>query len=111
MNVTHENYGHVTVLSLRGEFTADDVENFSRAVKDRQEHDARDFVIDLEKTPFVDSAALERLLDLRAEAQERLGAVKLAGPDENVTKILQMTRLDQQFETFDELIEAVKSFR
>ena len=111
MNITHENYGQVTVLSLKGEFTADDVENFQRAVNDRLANDARDFVIDLEKVPFVDSAALECMLDLRDQAQDKLGMVKLSALDENVTKILEITRLGQQFERFPDLIEAVKSFR
>ncbi|MDD4888514.1 MAG: STAS domain-containing protein [Phycisphaerae bacterium] len=111
MTISHENYGHVTVLSLKGEFTADDAENFQRVVKDRLANDVHDFVIDLEKVPFVDSAALEAMLDLRDQSQEKVGAVKLAAADENVTKILEMTRLDQQFERFGDLIEAVKSFR
>lgn len=111
MNIAHENYGHVTVLSLKGEFTADDVENFQRVAKERMAADVRDFVIDLEKVPFVDSAALEVLLDLRDQSQDKLGMVKLAAADENVTKILELTRLDQQFERFGDLIEAVKSFR
>jgi HptB-dependent secretion and biofilm anti anti-sigma factor len=111
MNISHENYGHVTVLSLKGEFTSDDTENFDRAVKERLAGDARDFVVDLEKVPFVDSAALEALLNLRDQSQERLGMAKLAGADENVAKILEMTRLDQQFERFPDMIEAVKSFR
>lgn len=111
MNITHENYGHVTVLSLKGEFTADDVENFQRVALDRLANDVRDFVLDLEKVPFVDSAALEAALDLRDQAADKMGAVKLAGADENVAKILEITRLDQQFERFGDLIEAVKSFR
>ena len=68
-------------------------------------------MVDLEKVPFVDSAAMETLLALRNAVQEKLGLVKLAAPDENVRKILQLTRLDQQFETFSDIIEAVKSFR
>lgn len=111
MNITHENYGHVTVLSLKGEFTADDVENFNRVVNDRVEDDVRDFVLDLEKTPFIDSAALEAVLDLRDKVQDKLGIIKLSTIDENIAKILEITRLDQQFERFGDLIEAVKSFR
>ena len=111
MQLSHENYGNVTALSLKGDFTADDTENFTRLVDDRLVHDVHDFVVDLEKAPFVDSAGLEALLDLRDKAQERLGMVKLAAADENVLKILQMTRLDKQFETHGDLIEAVKSFR
>ena len=111
MNITPENYGQVTVLSLRGEFTVDDVENFQRVVKERLGGDVREFVIDLEKVPFIDSAAMEALLELHDQAAERAGAVRLAACDENVSKILEMTRLNQQFETFPDLIEAVKSFR
>ena len=111
MNITHENYGHVTVLSLKGEFTADDVDNFKRTVTELMDQDGRDFVVDLEKVPFIDSAALESLLDLRDKSSDALGMVKLAATDENVAKILEMTRLDQQFERFGDMIEAVKSFR
>ncbi|MCG3179289.1 MAG: hypothetical protein BIFFINMI_01623 [Phycisphaerae bacterium] len=111
MNISHENYGHVTVLSLRGEFTNDDVENFQRVANDQISHDVRDLVIDLEKVPFVDSAALEAMLALRDQAAEQMGMVKLAGADENVARILSLTRLDHQFETHGDMIEAVKSFR
>jgi len=111
MTITHEKYGHVTVLSLKGEFTADDAENFRRVTGELAKQDVRDMVVDLEKTPFVDSAAMEAMLALRDGLQEQLGTLKLAGADENVRKILQMTRLDQQFETFNDMIEAVKSFR
>ncbi len=111
MNITHENYGHVTVLSLKGEFTADDVENFQRVTGELAAKDVRDFVVDLEKVPFVDSAALETLLDVRDVVSEKLGMLKLAAADENVGKILELTRLDHQFETFPDIIEAVKSFR
>jgi anti-anti-sigma factor len=109
VNITHENYGHVTVLSLKG--TADDTENFQRVVNDRIENDVHDFVIDLERVPFIDSAAMEAILDLRDRVQDKLGMVKLASADENVVKILEIVRLDQQFERFGDLIEAVKSFR
>jgi anti-anti-sigma factor len=111
MNITHENYGHVTVLSLKGEFTADDVDGFQKNVAELMDHDARDFVVDMEKVPFIDSAALESLLDLRDKSSDALGMVKLAATDESVAKILEMTRLDQQFERFPDMIEAVKSFR
>jgi hypothetical protein len=36
--------------------------------------------------------------------------MRLAGLDENCTKILEITRLDGQFDCYDELAKAVKSF-
>lgn len=111
MNISYEHYGHVTVMALKGEFTADDVENFTKVADELAQKDVRDFVVDLENVPFVDSAALETMLELRDRVSEKLGMVKLAGGDENVTKILELTRLNHQFETHTDIIEAVKSFR
>ena len=69
----------------------------------------RDIVLNLEAVGFVDSAALEYLLDLQEQLAERLGQVKLVGLDGNVTKIFEVTRLDNAFERFEDVSEAVKS--
>ena len=110
MNITAESYGQAVVLNCKGELTADSLDAFKRAV-DHQLQDAqvRDLVLNLEEVPFLDSEALEYLLDLQERLSERLGQVKLARPDENVSKILEITRLDNAFETFEDVSEAVKT--
>ena len=84
-----------------------------REAVDRQleSEDGIDVLLNLEKVPFVDSAALEYLLDLQDRLAQRLGQVKLVRPDENVRKILEMTRLLTAFEVFDDVAEAVKAIR
>ncbi|MCD6377275.1 MAG: STAS domain-containing protein [Planctomycetes bacterium] len=69
----------------------------------------RGLVLDLKAVPFIDSAGLEYLLDLRDRISERLGEIKLVNVDENVSKILEITRLDGAFEQFDNITEAVRS--
>ena len=110
MNITAESYGPAVILNCKGELTADVIQAFQQAV-DRQLQDAqvRDIVLNLEQVPFIDSAGLECLLDLQEKLAERLGQVKLAKLDENVARILTLTRLEANFERFDDLAKAVKT--
>ena len=74
-----------------------------------QDSQVRDVVLDLTEVPFVDSAALEYLLDLQERLAERLGQIKLVGLDANVAKVLEITRLENAFERCPDVSEAVKT--
>ena len=67
-------------------------------------------VLDLARTPFMDSLGLEWLLELHERSRKRGGAVKLAGPTPLCQDILRVTGLDAQFEVFDDMLAAVGSF-
>ena len=58
----------------------------------------------------IDSAGLETLLWTRDYCDENNSQLRLAGLDENCSKILEITRLDKEFDSYAELAEAVKSF-
>ena len=100
MNITTESYGHTVMLNLKGDLTEDSIAAFIQAV-DHQLRDTEiiDLVLNMEDVPFVDSLALETLLDLQDRLTERFGRIKLANVDENIQKILEITRLDTAFET------------
>ena len=109
MSVTAESYGQSVVLCCKGELTADSLEGFKKAVdRQLQEPQVRDLVLDLEAVIAVDSAALEYLLDLQDLLNDRSGQIKLTGLTENFAKILEITRLDNAFQRFDSVPEAVK---
>ncbi|MHC4294407.1 MAG: STAS domain-containing protein, partial [Planctomycetota bacterium] len=104
-----ETYGHAVILICEGELTADSLGAFRREVDHQLAgQDVIDLVLNLEKVPFIDSDALEYLLNLHETLAERFGQVKLAKPDENIRKILEITRLESNFEIFETLPEAVK---
>ncbi len=111
MKLSHQDYAHVSALTLSGEFTSDDVERFNRAAGERFDAGARDIVLDCEHLEFVDSAGLEAWLRLRERAAEKRGQVRLIKPDANVLKILEVTRLDRFFQSHDSLEAAVRSLR
>lgn len=110
MNVNVESYGHSVVLNLKGELTEDTLATVQQVVdKQIQEEDVIDIVLNMEASPFVDSKALEYLLELQDRLLERMGQVKLLRCDENVKKILEVTRLESSFELFKDTAEAVKT--
>ena len=110
MNVTVETYGQSSVLNCKGELTIDSLDAFRHAVEHQLSEDqVRDLVLNFEQVPFVDSAGVEYLLDMQEMLSERLGQVKLAKLDENVAKIMEITRLDSAFDRFDDINQAVKA--
>ena len=110
MSITVETYGHSVLLNIKGELTEDTLAAFNQDVdRQLQEKDVIDLVLNMENVPFLDSNAMEYLLDLQDRLSERMGQVKLLRCDENVQKILQITRLESSFEVFTDVHEAVKT--
>ena len=67
-------------------------------------------IIDLNGTESIDSGGLEALLGVQDALRERAGDLKVTTNNKVNRKILEVTRLDEQLEVFDSVIEAVKSF-
>jgi anti-sigma B factor antagonist len=111
MNIKCEDYDHVTVLSVTGEFTAEATDSFRKEIDQRLQQKVRFFVIDLQQTTFLDSKALEALIWVQEQCDERMGTVRLCNPDDACRKILQITRLDARFDVFADVTEAVKTMR
>ena len=110
MSITVESYGHSVLLNIKGELTEDTLAGFNQDVdRQLQDKDVIDLVLNMENVPFIDSNAMEYLLDLQDRLAERMGQVKLLRCDENVRKILEITRLESSFEIFKDIHEAVKT--
>jgi anti-anti-sigma factor len=113
MNINAECYGHAVIFNLKGELTEDSLDAFKQAVN-HNVHEGKevvDVVLNMENVPFVDSAAMEYLLDLQEQLATRLGQVKFAKCDDNIKKIMEITRLDAGFERFEDIAEAVRAIR
>lgn len=111
MKISFQDFEHVSVLTLSGEFTADDLDAFRRVVQDRLQQGARHVVLHCEHLEFVDSAGLESLLELQEDLGGRGGQLRLVKPDATVSTILELTRLDLALEAHDDLEGAVRSLR
>lgn len=110
MRIRTQDYNGVTVVELQGEFDDDFAEAFRNAITDIIGTRKVDIVLDMSSVGFVDSEGLEQLLWARDYCRENKCELRLAGLDENCAKILEITRLENEFDHYAELAEAVKSF-
>jgi anti-sigma B factor antagonist len=110
MKIKAQDYNDVTVVELQGEFDGDSVELFQNTITDIVAKHKTGIVLDMSAVGFVDSQGLEQLLWSRDYCNENKRELRLAGLDENLVKILEITRLESEFDRYAELAEAVKSF-
>jgi len=110
MRIRKQDYNDVTVVELQGELDGDFTEMFQNTVTGIISTKKTGIVLDMSKVGFIDSEGLERLLWARDYCSENNCQLRMAGLDENCLKILEVTRLENKFDHYTELAEAVKSF-
>jgi len=111
MKTTYDDYEQLSVVTFDGDVTVDDIEQFRKGAQQRLDQEVRDFVLDMEKVEFIDSKGLESVLWLQEAAAELLGQVRLVHVDQNLAKVLELTRLASRFECHGDVDEAIKSLR
>jgi anti-anti-sigma factor len=112
MAVKCEEYGQICVMEIMGDFMADDAAVARKLLEDHIEaRQIVDYVIDMKKSSFVDSDGLETLLWMKHRCEDLFGKLKLVNLDENLKKILEITRLEHRFECRDDLATALKTMR
>ncbi len=112
MPIRCEDYEQICVLRIDGDLAGEDVVLTRQCVEEAiEQKQIVDFVVDFEKTTFIDSDGLEALLWMKKRCEELFGQVKFAQLDETCRKIMQITRLDHRLECHDSLETALKSMR
>jgi len=110
MRIQWQDYNEVTVVELRGEVDTDVVEPLRNAITEIAGKQRAGIVLDMSDATFIDGPGLELLLWVRDYCRQNRIQLRLAGLDENCSKILEITRLHDEFGCHAELAEAVKSF-
>jgi anti-sigma B factor antagonist len=107
MKLPTEIFGHVIVVHTPEELsaeTAGQLETFLTSL------DRSQVVIDLNGSETIESGGLEAVLGAQETLRALGGDVKISTSNHSNRKILEMTRLDEQLEVFESVIDAVKSF-
>jgi anti-anti-sigma factor len=112
MSIKVDEYDGVCVLTITGDFAGEDVAAARKASEEMVgQRQVSDFVVDLEKVSFIDSEGLEALVWIKRRCEDLFGQFKLAGVDEGVKKILEVTRLNRRFEIAGDVPTALKTMR
>ncbi len=107
MKLPTEIFGDVAVVHTPEEVGAETAEALEQFLTTRERANV---VVDLDGSETIDSDGLEALLNAQEALRALAGELKVATSNAANRKILEMTRLEQQLEVFETVLEAVKSF-
>lgn len=110
MRVDVQSSGSVAVLTPHGPLIRDDVDDFTRVVRDSI--DARDgrVVIDFQHVPYLDSAGIEALLEV-ALSTPGVTSPRFAKLGDTCREALDLTNVLAQLDVFDTVEHAIRSFK
>ena len=108
-NVRH--HGKVTVVDLSGKITIGDGDiKLREAVNALLDEGRKAVILNLHGVSYMDSAGIGELVACYKRAREKGGELKLLNPSGKVEDLLQLTKLEEIFETFRDEATALKSF-
>ena len=113
MRIEVRDAGGVRVISCTGQMTLDaGADAVTRSCDAAIDAGARSIVVDLTALSFLDSAGVGALVASAKQAGNRGAVVRIAIPSAGVVpRIFEITQLNLAFEVFDDVEEAVRSFR
>ena len=111
MNITWEDHGVTSVVEVEGELVGQASDTLSRTCLERFEEGVRNLVIDLSRSPIVDSTGLETLLQLSEETAGRNGRCAFVALDPLFASILELTGVGERLEIHDSVTSAARTLR
>lgn len=110
MEIDERQHGAVTVLRPRGPIVEADAEGLIGRAREALEASLGRFVIDAADVAYVDSCGLEALLEVTEMLASSGQALKVCGATETLREILSLTGLSGEFEHYEDVQVAVRSF-
>lgn len=111
IKATVRQVGNVSVLDLTGKITIGEGDVILRdKVHELLDSGRSQILLNFEKITYMDSAGIGELVACYKRAREKGGAVKLLKPVGKVLDLLQLTKLEQVFDTYADENDALKAF-
>jgi len=103
----------IGVIQVDRALTAASVDSFREQLANWQgaEVDVKNYVIDLARVDFMDSAGLGSLIAVLKRVTERGGDMKIACLQKKPRMVFEITRAYKVFEIYDSVADALKAFR
>ena len=102
--------GDVTVLDVEGQLIVGNRQELKQKVLEELEGGERRFLIDFDRTGYIDSSGLGVLVSLSKKIREQGGELRLANLNEDLRTLFELTKLDTLFQIADSRERALESF-
>lgn len=98
MTFSIERLGDTTVVDVDGGLTVTNRGEFKECVLARLSAGDTDFIIDFTNSGYIDSSGLGVLVSLSKRIREENGRLKLAGLNQDLRTLFELTKLDTLFQ-------------
>jgi len=102
--------GGVVVIEVDGQLIVGNRQELKQRVLDALEAGDRKFLIDFTRTGYIDSSGLGVLVSLSKKIRDEGGDLRLAGLNEDLKTLFELTKLDTLFAITDSAQEALAAF-
>ena len=96
-----EKLNDVLVVDVEGQLIVGNRQELKQKVLEELEAGERNFVVDFEKTGYIDSSGLGVLVSLSKKIREQGGELRLANLNEDLRTLFELTKLDTLFQIAD----------
>ena len=102
--------GGVLVIEVDGQLIVGNRQDLKQRVLDALESGDRKFLIDFARTGYIDSSGLGVLVSLSKKIRDEGGDLRLAGLNEDLKTLFELTKLDTLFAITDSAEQALAAF-
>lgn len=98
----------ITIVDVDGQLIVGNRQELKQKVLEELERGERKFLIDFTNTGYIDSSGLGVLVSLSKKIREQEGELRLAGLNEDLRTLFELTKLDTLFIITDTREEALQ---
>ena len=106
----HKDKRGVLVVGVDGQLIVGNRQELKQRVLDAVDGGSRKFVVDFTRTGYIDSSGLGVLVSLSKKIREQGGELRLAGLNEDLQTLFELTKLDTLFSITKTPEEALGAF-
>jgi anti-sigma B factor antagonist len=106
----HKDKRGVAVVGVDGQLIVGNRQELKQKVLDAIDAGSRKFVVDFTRTGYIDSSGLGVLVSLSKKIREHGGELRLAGLNEDLQTLFELTKLDTLFSITKTPEEALAAF-
>ncbi len=104
------NAAGVAILEIDGQLIVGNRQELKTLVQDGLDRGERKFLIDCSRTGYIDSSGLGALVTLSKKVREANGDLRIAGLNEDLRALFELTKLDTLFHIAPSAEEALAGF-
>jgi anti-sigma B factor antagonist len=104
------NQNGVTIVQIGGQLVVGNRQELKTLIQEELDRGANKFLIDCSETGYIDSSGLAALVTLARKIREQGGDLRVAGLNEDLRALFELTKLDTLFPISPTPAEALAGF-